>query len=109
MQAQQSPITWDMFLEAFRKQYVPLTARKKMQSEFWASEQGDSTVDQYEAQFTALSRYDPESVQDETHKTQRFMIGLRPAIRDSLLLFKITSFNETFDRAQVVERGLEVS
>ena len=80
---------------------MPLTARKKMQTEFLALalEQGSMTVDSYEAQFTALSRYDPESVRDEAHKTERFLMGLRSTIRDGLLLCEMTSYEDIIGKA----------
>ena len=101
-------ITWEIFVEAFRRQHVPWAARKKMQAEFWALEQGSQTVDSYEAKFTVLSRYDPESVHNELHKIEGFLLGLRPAIRTSLLAFEKTSLDEVVRKARVIERGLKI-
>ena len=80
-----SEITWDAFLVAFREQYVPHAAQKRMQKEFLDLRQGSSTVDEYENRFTTLMRYDLETVKDPERRIERFLARLRSEIRDKLL------------------------
>ena len=62
-----------MFLEAFRRQFVPDTAQRRLQAEFMGLSQGSLTVDEYETRFLALGRYDPDTMYNETRKVHRFI------------------------------------
>ena len=62
------PRTWNAFLEEFRKKFIPLLVRERMEEEFMYLKQRALTVSQYEVQFTKLSKYALEMVNTETKR-----------------------------------------
>ena len=79
-----------------------------MQSDFLNLAQSTMNVDQYESKFTALSRYDPSSIDTEEKKVYRFMEGLKPAIRRQLAPLHLTTYDETVLRAQLTKQDYEI-
>ena len=47
------------------------------QQEFLNLEQGDMTVEQYDAEFDMLFRFTPDVVKDEEARTEKFVRGLK--------------------------------
>ncbi|KAA0041968.1 gag protease polyprotein [Cucumis melo var. makuwa] len=72
-----SKITWEQFKECFYAKLFSANVRYAKQQEFMNLEQGDMTVEQYDAKFDMLSRFAPEVVKDEAAKTKKFVRGLR--------------------------------
>ena len=64
--------TWDEFQRVFNDTYCPTWIREQKVYEFVELVQGTNTVAQYEAAFTALSRYAPELVSTEARKAAKF-------------------------------------
>ena len=79
--------------------------RAKKEQEFIELEQGDATVDVYQARFSALSRFAPHMVRDEERKVARFQRGLRYSIGKQLIPLKLTSYDEAVSTAQLIEQG----
>ena len=50
-------IPWDTFTERFHAMYFPTAARSRLLTRFIDLRQGGRTVEEYEAEFTLLSRY----------------------------------------------------
>ena len=73
-------LTWNEFSVAFQDKYFPMIVRYRKEEEFLALKQGNMTVQQYEAQFTILSRFAPGLVGDDAMKARRFQRGLREDI-----------------------------
>ena len=71
--------------------------------EFMNLVQGNRTVDEYESKFMSLGRYDPDTMGSETRKIQKFMDGLRLAIRTKLAPFDILTYEEAVHKAQLCE------
>ena len=49
--------TWAMFVEVFNSKYFSESAQEQKLAEFIRLRQGQRTVDQYEAEFTRLSKF----------------------------------------------------
>ncbi|KAA0054634.1 pol protein [Cucumis melo var. makuwa] len=71
-----SKITWEQFKENYAKFFSANVKHAKLQ-EFLNLEQGDMTVEQYDAEFDMLSRFAPNMVRDEAARTEKFVRGLR--------------------------------
>ena len=69
--------------------------------------QGDMTVDDYQAEFEALSRFAPLLVADEKKKVRRFQRGLKLAIRNRLVPLGLAKFSQALAFAQMIERDME--
>ena len=51
------PITWTRFETAFNDKYFSYAEQAKREQEFIELEQGDDAVDEYQANFSAMSRF----------------------------------------------------
>ncbi|KAA0035689.1 gag-protease polyprotein [Cucumis melo var. makuwa] len=57
-----SQITWQQFKESFYAKFFSASLRDAKRQEFLNLEQGDMTVEQYDAEFDMLSRFAPEMI-----------------------------------------------
>ncbi|TYK30208.1 ty3-gypsy retrotransposon protein [Cucumis melo var. makuwa] len=72
-----SKITWEQFKENFYAKFFSANVKHAKLQEFLNLEQGDLTVEQYDAEFDMLSRFAPKVVRDEATRTEKFVRGLR--------------------------------
>ncbi|XP_056168702.1 uncharacterized protein LOC130138507 [Syzygium oleosum] len=96
--------TWTVFTESFYEKYFSASARERKLSEFMRLRQGQMSVDQYEAEFARLSKFAPRMVEHPDDKARRFRDGLKADICSQLLLVNWRTYEEIFDRAQILER-----
>ncbi|KAI6680537.1 hypothetical protein NL676_034418 [Syzygium grande] len=61
--------------------------------------QGSMTVDQYEAEFTRLSRFALRMVEHPEDKARRFRDGLKPDLRSQMISLNIKDYSEMYERA----------
>ncbi|KAA0036674.1 pol protein [Cucumis melo var. makuwa] len=72
-----SKITWEQFKENIYAKFFSANVKHAKLQEFLNLEQGDMTVEQYDAEFNMLSRFAPDVVRDEAARTEKFVRGLR--------------------------------
>ncbi|TYK23829.1 gag protease polyprotein [Cucumis melo var. makuwa] len=72
-----SKITWDQFKENFYAKFFSANVKHAKLQEFLNLEQGDMTVEQYDAEFDMLFRFAPDVVRDEAARIEKFVRGLR--------------------------------
>lgn len=99
-------ISWEQFSDIFREWFVPMSARQQMQESFLRLTQGSRSVMQYEAEFTALSRYAPQLISTPDEKCYRFLHGLRHDLRHPLVPLRLREFSELVERARLIENDL---
>ncbi|PKU82792.1 hypothetical protein MA16_Dca006090 [Dendrobium catenatum] len=97
-----SQILWEDFVKVIRDSFVP-PARSQMQERFMRLVQGDRTVMQYEAEFTTLSRYASQIIATTEDKCQKFLSGLRGAIRQPLIPFSFDDYAVLVEKAKRIE------
>ncbi|KAL0546363.1 hypothetical protein IC582_016271 [Cucumis melo] len=78
-----SQITWQQFKESFYAKFFFASLRDAKRQEFLNLEQGDMTVEQYDAEFDMLSRFAPEMIATEAARADKFVRGLRLDIQGS--------------------------
>ncbi|XP_022927710.1 uncharacterized protein LOC111434529 [Cucurbita moschata] len=78
--ADKDDITWMQFRKAFLRKYFKPLVRYKKQREFLSIEQENRSVEEYEREFTRLSRFAPIMVSTEVLKVECFVMGLRPDV-----------------------------
>ncbi|XP_020258820.1 uncharacterized protein LOC109835246 [Asparagus officinalis] len=66
------PILWETFTERFNRKYFTQLSRDELLRRFVELKQGGRTVDEYEAEFSSLSRYAPHLVTDPTIRRHQF-------------------------------------
>ncbi|XP_057426326.1 uncharacterized protein LOC130719734 [Lotus japonicus] len=105
MTTNQVAITWDSFKTAFLNKYFPDTARDDMENRFLRLKQGSMTVGEYAAKLESLSKYFRFfRVQvDEGYLCNRFMIGLRDEIEESVRPLGVRVFQQLVEKSREVE------
>ncbi|MQM22061.1 hypothetical protein Taro_055110 [Colocasia esculenta] len=97
-QLQAQALTW-WSAEAFCPTYV----RTERLYQFLDLQQRDSTVVQYRARFVELGRYAPQIMGDEGLRTQQFVRGLRPELRQALIVARVTDLDAAYQTAAALE------
>lgn len=96
-------MTWATFKKIFLKKYFPEMVKDTLRKEFLGLVQGNSTVMEYEARFTALSRFALEIISTENLKARRFERGLNPDIRKGVVGHRYKKYSKVFECALALE------
>ncbi|KAL0549351.1 hypothetical protein IC582_013832 [Cucumis melo] len=83
-----SQITWQQFKESFYAKFFSASLRDAKRQEFLNLEQGDMTVEQYDAEFDMLSRFAPAMIATEAARADKFVRGLRLDIQGLVRAFR---------------------
>ncbi|KAL0551627.1 hypothetical protein IC582_010716 [Cucumis melo] len=83
-----SQITWQQFKESFYAKFFSASLRDAKRQEFLNLEQGDMTVEQYDAEFDMLTRFAPEMIATEAARADKFVRGLRLDIQGLVRAFR---------------------
>ncbi|KAA0062258.1 gag protease polyprotein [Cucumis melo var. makuwa] len=83
-----SQITWQQFKESFYAKFFSASLRDAKRQEFLNLEQGDMTVEQYDAKFDMLSRFAPEMIATEAARADKFVRSLRLDIQGLVRAFR---------------------
>ena len=99
--------TWEEFERLFLDKYFGEVAKHAKMMEFEHLIQGTMSILEYESRFSELSRFVMEMISEEGEKAKRFQQGLRPAIRNRLVLLAIRDYSELVKRALLVQQDIE--
>ncbi|KAL0554344.1 hypothetical protein IC582_008263 [Cucumis melo] len=83
-----SQITWQQFKKSFYAKFFSASSRDAKRQEFLNLEQGDMTVEQYDAEFDMLSSFAPEMIATEAARADKFVRGLRLDIQGLVRAFR---------------------
>ncbi|MQL77804.1 hypothetical protein Taro_010237 [Colocasia esculenta] len=96
-------IPWQEFVASFERAFCPTYVRTERLYQFLDLQQRDSTVVQYRARFMELGRYAPQIMGDEGLRTQQFVRGLRPELRQALTVARVTDLDAAYQTAAALE------
>ncbi|ONK61030.1 uncharacterized protein A4U43_C08F25360 [Asparagus officinalis] len=97
------PILWETLTDRFNRKYFPQSARDELLRRFVKLKQGGQTVDEYEAEFSSLSRYAPHLVTDPTIRRHQFQKGQDKYIRMALAGRALVTYDAVLDVAREIE------
>ena len=97
-------VTWELFLDEFKKHYVGRIYLRNMRREFHNLKQRQMSVTEYQREFTWLSKYAPEILVSEEEKCRRFEDDLNDHIRAHVTAFFHEDFSKIVTCALNVER-----
>ena len=80
--------------------------RYEQEQTFIHGKQGQMSVIDFEAQFTALSRFALDLVRTEEAKCRRFLDGLNANIRRGVEPFEISNYANLVSKTKIVEKGI---
>ncbi|CAJ2661835.1 unnamed protein product [Trifolium pratense] len=106
MENNHEELNWESFKEKFLGKYFPSSARSEKEKQFLKLFQGNMTISEYADKFESLAkhfRYFRDHV-DEDYKCERFEIGLRYEIRESVEPLEIRQFQALVEKCKKVER-----
>ncbi|XP_057823210.2 uncharacterized protein LOC131035516 [Cryptomeria japonica] len=92
-------ITWEIFMQSFRKRWLPQLFFDKKVTEFQNLADGGMTVTQYLEKFTNLLKYILQYQMDERFHIQRFILGLRTHIGVEVDIHNSLTMDEVFEKA----------
>ncbi|KZV22945.1 hypothetical protein F511_13015 [Dorcoceras hygrometricum] len=99
-------LTWDVFCEAFRREYTPESYFASREREFDSLKQGDMRVAEYARRFSALLVYMPTVANQERTKRNKFLKGLRPDLYRMVLSGSPATFMDAVNNAVDIEESL---
>lgn len=102
-------MTWTAFTELYLEEYYPEMTHELLKRNFLNLQQGEMTVAQYEARFTQLSRFAPDSCAKEAVRAKRFGRKLKRPIRTQVPVRQLFTMAEMVERATMVEADLASS
>ncbi|XP_077223035.1 uncharacterized protein LOC143856655 [Tasmannia lanceolata] len=95
--------TWGQFKSRFNEQFFPKRIRIQLAGQFAELKQGALTVAQYGAKFRELSRFAPGYAATEADRVRKFVSGLRPSIKASIVNLGTRTLAEACEKAEVAE------
>ncbi|MQL86525.1 hypothetical protein Taro_019059, partial [Colocasia esculenta] len=96
-------IPWQEFVFSFERAFCPTYVRTERLYQFLDLQQRDFTVVQYRARFVELGRYAPQIMGDEGLRTQQFVRGLRPELRQALIVARVTDLDAAYQTVAALE------
>ncbi|MQM18855.1 hypothetical protein Taro_051854 [Colocasia esculenta] len=96
-------IPWQEFVVSFERAFCPTYVRTERLYQFLDLQQRDSIVVQYRARFVELGRYAPQIMGDEGLRTQQFVRGLRPELRQALIVARVTDLDAAYQTTAALE------
>ena len=76
-----NPMTWEFFVQEFKAKYITEMYRESKWKQFLNLKQRNLSVDEYEKEFSHLSKYAPELVLIEAFRCRQFEDGLHDSIK----------------------------
>ncbi|MQM13350.1 hypothetical protein Taro_046275, partial [Colocasia esculenta] len=96
-------ISWQEFVVSFERAFCPTYVRTERLYQFLDLQQRDSTVVQYRARFVELGRNAPQIMAVESLGTQQFVRGLRPELRQALIVARVIDLDAAYQTAAALE------
>ena len=100
-------MTWAKFQELFMGKYFLETARHTKAHEFRELKKGETTVMDYVARFTELSRFADDYVATGLAKVKRFENGIKLSIRGRIVGLRLWDMDSMVGTVLTIEREIE--
>ena len=94
-------VTWKSIKELFLEKYLPRYIQ--MELKFFELKKENSSVIEYERNFTELDRFVPEYVNTDEKRAKRFQQGLKPWIRSKVAMFELSTYAVVVQKSMIVE------
>ncbi|XP_024990604.1 uncharacterized protein LOC112524894 [Cynara cardunculus var. scolymus] len=98
-------MSWEEFVIRFKTQFYPRTAVRQMEEDFLKMEQGNRSVRDYTEKFIEYSQFVEHYVSSESRKVKRYILGLKPSIREFVIAMDPATFSLAVNVVEVTERN----
>jgi hypothetical protein len=95
--------TWEFFVQQFTDRYYPESFKEEMYIALTKIQQGDQSVDEYEAEFSKMVLFVDRVNGNEAHKAQAFFRGLHSRYRQVMGTKPQTNYSEVIEQARRME------
>ncbi|XP_073067212.1 uncharacterized protein [Primulina eburnea] len=99
-------LTWAQFKTKFFEKYFTPDVRSRINREFMALRQGDVTVGEFVKKYDRGCHFVPLVAEDAEEKLRHFMDGLRPTIRDKVMMMRPENYSMAVTYADQAEQSL---
>ncbi|XP_075515427.1 uncharacterized protein LOC142550072 [Primulina tabacum] len=99
-------LTWARFREMFFGKYFPADVRGRLTREFMSLRQGDLSVAEFIRKFDRGCHFVPIIAGDAAQKLRHFLDGLRPTLRQDIMLMRPAGYDEATSCAFSAEQAL---
>ena len=106
--AAHGPVTWELFVEQFRRRFYPASFVERMEVSLNSYKQGKLSVSEYEAGFNNIIRFVPAVATNEAEKAKRFRRGLRQEFRKVLGALELRDFSSLVEQARGMELEMQL-
>ncbi|KAA0039195.1 gag protease polyprotein [Cucumis melo var. makuwa] len=103
-----SKITWEQFKENFYAKFFSANVKHAKLQKFLNLEQGDMTMEQYDAEFDMLSHFAPNVVRDEASRTEKFVRALDLSLHEKVDSSKVADRGSALEQKRKVESQPDV-
>ena len=100
-------MTWEEFQELFMGKYFSETTRHVKAQQFLDMKQGATTVMDYVARFTELTRFADDYVATDMEKVRRFENGMKLSIRARIIGLRLQDMDSMVGTTLTIEREIE--
>ena len=100
-------MTWEEFQELFMGKYFSETTRHAKAQQFLEMKQGATTVMDYVARFTELTRFADDYVATDMEKVRRFENGMKLSIRARIVGLHLQDMDSMVGTTLTIEREIE--
>ncbi|KAM0852594.1 hypothetical protein ACQ4PT_051657 [Festuca glaucescens] len=100
---------WEFFVEKFTSRYYLESFKEEMFIALTQIEQGDKSVDEYEAELSKMVLFVDRVNENEAHKAQAFFRGLQSRYREVMGAKPQTSYSEVIEQARRMELEFRVT
>ncbi|GMJ13693.1 hypothetical protein HRI_005038600 [Hibiscus trionum] len=102
-------VTWEFFLQEFRKKYISEHYLAERRKKFLHLKQGGRPVEQYIHDFCKYARYGTDIIHTEKEKCRMFIDGLCDELRPLFVALEIEDFQILVNRAIATEASQRAS
>jgi hypothetical protein len=95
--------TWEFFVQQFTSRYYPESFKEEMYIALTKIEQGDQSVDEYEAEFSKMVLFVDRVNGNEEHKAKAFFRGLHSRYRQVMGTNPQINYSEVIEQARRME------
>ncbi|XP_075479401.1 uncharacterized protein LOC142520284 [Primulina tabacum] len=100
-------LTWARFRELFLGKYFPADVRGRLTREFMGLRQGDLSMVEFIRKFDKGCHFVPMIAEDAVQKLSHFLYGMRPTLRQNVMLMRPASYDEATAYDFLAEQALQ--
>ena len=100
-------LTWDTFKEGFHNAHISSGIMNLKRDEFCGLKQGNRPLNEYMDDFCSLSRYEPEDIDTDAKRKDKFLSGLNGELKIPLSVAYAPNYQTLLDQAITLDNNIK--